>query len=435
MALSGCAGSGASQAEGLSVDRAAIAQNTETIEKILSENAWSYDKETMNFGSEPIISDRNEDFDRICAASESAGIDTARLEKGAEQTMTAEVTLRNADMSEAGTAYFVFDNRELLCGYYEYNGGYYSLDNKLPFEYDHPFAVSENKEKPAAFSTEKENPLFEDAAYIGGEAAVISGSALVFYDSTKNGHKRTGETDFGDLAPGDAEPCGGSICVLLDSYEKAEILSESNYEEYDEENEIVRTKSEKIVFVDKDGEYIKPELKLDLSVYTSAALEGDMVAAARNNAIDLFALENGAWVKKQRLSVDGAVEKLRIADLDGDGTAEYVVSDGVNICVYKRDIQLRAAWSTKFTNSKIKDFYVGDMNGDGVKEIYVNELYSDNSSGFALRYVLGENGFEVNGGNVVSGASAYYAVGDLNNDGKDDCLVVNDEEITVYYGQ
>ena len=50
--------------------------------------------------------------------------------------MTASVKLFNSDMCEAGTAYFDFGKKNLLCGYYIYNDVIYSLDNKYPFEYE-----------------------------------------------------------------------------------------------------------------------------------------------------------------------------------------------------------------------------------------------------------------------------------------------------------
>ncbi len=439
IALSGCGvAENTADTDSLAIDTSSIAQNTETIEKILADNVWNYDKDSMSFGNDFLIAE-NENFDLICDISDQAGIDTAALKKGSKQTMLASVRLTNADMTDAGTAYFAFSNRKLLCGFYIFNDAPYSLANKYPFEYEHPFSGAENTGLLPVFSPTDLDTVFDSAAFAdNGEAAVISGSAIVFYKEGKNSFKRNGDIDFGELAPADIALKKGKteyMCVLLDSYKTAERLSESDFEDYDRRDEILLTGSKKIVFIDGKNNAVLPELPLDLSIYTSVAFDGDNIAAARNSAIDIFAYENGAWVKKQRLSVENPVQKLRIADIDGNGVNEYIISDGINIGVYKKDVQLRLAWSTKFQTSRIKDIYISDLNGDGIKEIYANELYSDNSAGFALRYILCKDGFEVSGGNIVSGASAYYAIGDMNGDGKDDYIVVNNEKTVVNHSQ
>lgn len=433
LALSGCSNNSyAVKSDVLTLDTESIAPNTQTIEDILNKNLWSYDKSSLAFGNDLLISASGENFSAICEASDMAGIDTSHLRRGASQTMLATVSLFNPDMSSAGTAYFAFEKRELLCAYYMYNNNFYSLANKLPFEYKTPFAAAENKDKKLVFDR-----LDEDTDISGiqdiydGHLVSISGNELVFYDGSDSGLKKTGEVSFGeDMAPADAAIGRSYTCVLVDSCEKAEILSENSYEDPEENEQIVNMKSEKIVFVDNSGEEVLPSLPLDLSIYTSVALDKNRVAAARNNAIDVYEYIDGGWKKQQRLSIHGAAAKLRAEDLDNDGTAEYIVSDGSNISVYKYGPRMQLAWSTKFDLSDISDFYAADLNGDGIKEIYAND-----TNGFVTRYILGSNGFEVFGGNVTNGERAYFAAGDINGDGTADDLKLTDDGISVGFGK
>ena len=411
----------------LALDTASIPKNTQTIENILSENVWNYDADSLTFGNDLILSGEGENFAAICSASEAAGIDTTQLKKGAKQTMLATVGLLNSDMSDAGTAYFAFSGDELLCGYYMYKNVCYDLTDKYPFEYASPFAATENKQVSRSFEKTEEDVIFDRAEYIcGGETALLSGSALVFYTDGERGFRRGDEIDFGDeLMPVSAAQGDGFICTLLDSYEIAD-TDTSDYEVTEDEPNIVNQKSEKIVFVDKDGSYVLPEIPLDLSIYTSVdVLGGKRIAAARNNVIDVFEYTD-SWEKAGRLSVDAAVEKMRVTDIDGDGNAEYIVSDGVNIYVYTGSDRLRLAWRTKFSVSAINDFFVGDLNSDGVKEIYVND-----SNGFVTRYVLSHGGFEVYGGGIAEGDNAYYAVGDADGDGRDDYMTVSEDTMFI----
>ncbi|MBR6400804.1 MAG: VCBS repeat-containing protein [Firmicutes bacterium] len=430
LCLAQCAcGSGraAVQTDTYTLDTASIPQNTQTIEKILGDNVWNYDADSLTFGNDLIISGEGENFALICAASAEAGIDTKRLEKGAKQTMLATVRLLNSDMSDAGTAYFAFSGKELLCGYYMYNNVCRSLTDKYPFEYAAPFAAVEKKDVSRSFSQVSSKPLFDSVQYIsGGETAVLSGSAIVFYGSGENGLKRRGIIECEDsLMPVSAAKGGDFVCMLLDSYETADAAG-SDYEVSEDGPDIVNKKSVKIVFTDKNGGTVLPEIPLDLSIYSAVdVLDDRHIAAVRNNVIDVFEY-NGGWTKSGRLAIDAAAEKMRAADIDGDGTAEYVISDGVNIYVYTGTDRLKLAWRTKFGVSTVKDFFIADLNGDGVKEIYVND-----SNGFAVRYVLGAGGFEVCGGGITDGENAYYAAGDIDGDGADDHLSVSEEEMKI----
>ncbi|MBO5561123.1 MAG: VCBS repeat-containing protein [Firmicutes bacterium] len=412
---------------GYVIDTGSIAKNTETIEQILKEKVWNYDNDSFSFNAGGDLSRGDERFAAAVEASKSAGINTMRLENGAEQTMTAAVQLLAPDMTEAGTAYFCFNKKTLLCGYYVYNDVVYSLDNKYPFEYEKPFSAVENKDAVKTYSLTEPEQSFKSVSYIfGGETAVASGSALLLYTKTDTGLKRKETLSYdSDFIPVSAVSDGNTVAALLDTYET--VVNENDFEESEEEEtEVFNTKSYRAEFLDNKGDAVYPPLELDLSIYTSVALvDENTVALARNKAIDLFEYKDGEWSKIRRLGINCDAEKMLCEDIDGDGIKEYIISDGVNIHVCKQDEnRLRLAWSTHFDMNDLTDIFVGDVNGDGVKELYVN-----NSNGFAVRYVLGQNGFEVYGGGIVTGDNAYYAVGDIDGSGSCDYMkIVSDED-------
>ncbi|MBQ9604556.1 MAG: VCBS repeat-containing protein [Firmicutes bacterium] len=425
--LTGCGGARSTALNtGSLIDTGSIAKNTETIEKILNEKVWNYDNDGISFSEGGNILRGDDNFAAVVAASKSAGIDTFRLENGAEQTMTASVKLFAPDMCEAGTAYFGFAKKSLLCGYYIYNDVIYSLDNKYPFEYEKPFSTVENKEITKNFTLTEPEQSFKEVSYIfDGETAVASGSALVLYGKTSSGLKRKTILRYDSgFIPVSAATDGSTVAALLDTYEIT--VNENDFEETEDDcDEIFNTKSYRVEFGDRSGDAVYPPLELDLSIYTSLALiDKNTAALARNKAIDIFAYEDGAWSKKQRLGIDCAAEKMLYTDIDSDGTKEYIISDGVNINIYKQDEnRLRLAWRTHFDISTVSDIFVGDVTGDGAAEIYVND-----SNGFAERFVLSENGFEIFGGGIVTGESAYYAVGDIDGNGSCDYMTITSDE-------
>lgn len=401
-----------------------IAKNTETINTVLTDNLWNYDRDSLVFGNDLIISNNGENADVICSASEQAGIDTTKFKNGTQQTALATVNLLYPNRTDAGTAYFAFADNDILCGYYVYNGVYYSLDNKYPFESKSPFKAVENKQTVATFTALKSTidlNSFADAGY--GRLASIEGGLLSFYNgSRKKGIKLIGDVEFDEFVPMDIAIGNDYSCVLLGSYETAEIISESDYEDDEDNSEIIRTKSEKVVFIDENGRSVLPALELDLSIYTSVAFDNDSIALARDKAIDIYKIEDNTWTKVNRLAIGNTTAvKLRVADIDGDGNSEYIVSDGVNIFVYSYTTKMNLVWRTRFEVSAIKDFYVADLNGDNIKEIYVND-----TNGFLTRYVVGENGFEVYSDGVATGEMQYYVAGDIDGNGVDEYLTIGD---------
>jgi hypothetical protein len=116
--------------------------------------------------------------------------------------------------------------------------------------------------------------------------------------------------------------------------------------------------------------------------------------------------------------LDHYVSKIYTADIDGNGTIEFVMSDGTNIYIYEKTSTFDLVWrSNSYLSSITGNIYIGDLNGDGVKE-----LYATDSLGVTARYVLTEQGMRINGGGIMSDGSDKYIIADFNCDGKDDYI-------------
>ena len=122
---------------------------------------------------------------------------------------------------------------------------------------------------------------------------------------------------------------------------------------------------------------------------------------------------------------------MHITDLDGDDTLEYFLTDGFDLYLYqKRDTGFIKIWSTHLSIKSIEGgIYSGDLNRDGVKEIYVCD-----TTGTAIRYILTENGLAIKNDDIVYG-QVIYAM-DLNGDGIDEYIGTNnmeDSNTMVYF--
>ena len=108
----------------------------------------------------------------------------------------------------------------------------------------------------------------------------------------------------------------------------------------------------------------------------------------------------------------------------------WIITSG-NLYLYqKRDTGFIKIWSTHLSIKSIEGgIYSGDLNRDGVKEIYVCD-----TTGTAIRYILTENGLAIKNDDIVYG-QVIYAM-DLNGDGIDEYIGTNnmeDSNTMVYF--
>lgn len=394
------------------------------ISNILATKMWNYNIEDITYTSDTVANKEKENFDYIIKASHDLGLEPEKAE--GKEGVTATVPLLNIDRSSAGTAYIQFVKDEPVCGYYVYNEGSYSLKNKYPFEIPQAFTVMENTEKQPVLSREELiNPISDYCDIHKGKIATIDGEYIKLYTYDKT-FKLIDSITYDDYMPMDVAICDDFNAVLLGKVAHT-ITNESSFEA-EKANESYILKADSVHFVNDNGDSVLPALSLDLSTYTSISFDGDKLVLGRNKGIDVYCLENNTWVKQVRHSLDHFVNKMVVEDIDNDGINEYIVTDQVNIYIYRPNNMLELLWRTSFDLGLLADkLYVGDVNNDGVKEIYTWDI-----NNISYRYILIDGGLALTEDNLDQQEHSQHVIGDFDNDGICDYICINDDNSCIY---
>lgn len=389
------------------------------INNILNQRMWNYNTEEIIYTSDIVVNESSEDFNTLLKASSDLGLDLTKAE--GKEAVTAQIELLNIDRSSAGTAYIQFVQEEPVCGYYVYNEGEYSLKNKYPFEVPNAFTAIENPDVKPTFSNEElNNSINEYCDLYDGKIAVINNQNIEFY-IFDNYFKLIDRIKYNNLMPMDVAIGKDFNAVLLGTIE-ATITKECSYEVSDDYEESYILKADSIQFINDNGDAVLPALELDLSTYTSVDFDNDKLIIGRDKGIDIYTLKDGNWVKEIRHSLDHFISQMTIEDIDNDGTNEYIVTDEVNIYIYRPADMLTLLWKTNFDVGTLSgQLYTGDLNNDGVKEIYTTD-----SNNITFRYTLIDGGFSLTSNEILSRGFSNYIIGDFNNDGICD-YICNDE--------
>ena len=93
------------------------------------------------------------------------------------------------------------------------------------------------------------------------------------------------------------------------------------------------------------------------------------------------------------------------------------MTDGFDLYMYRKTLMgYINIWRTHITVENFTVYiYSGDLNDDGIKEIYISDI-----TGTAVRYVLTEKGLITRNEDIEYGNNIYS--GDFNGDGKDDYI-------------
>lgn len=425
--LSGCKGS--DEQAVFSVTDEQTRTYKDIIEARLTENGWSYNPDTIEFSALTLPSKDDafyDDMDKV--VSDGAAKVGALINKKAVQ---AKVELKHINGDNLGSAYFYFNGNKEVCGYYKYNNKYYTLDSKNPFENGDVFTKYENITLKRNFEPQSAEYPFNSAYAVRGgiTAAVADDNTVYYYDGTKNFKvtSRVDNTGKG-LLPIDITLGDDFGTILLG--EKADI---QQAEDENEVSDIVSEpplRSSRIEITTPKGKPAGVTIPTTVSNYSSVAQEGNKIFFTRDKSIDEYVYKDESLGKAKTYTFEHYVSDLCIADIDGNGTDEFIISDGTNIYVYKKSSKFDLIWrSNAYLNSLSGKIYTGDMNGDGVKELFVTD-----SIGVTARYILTEQGFKICGGGIVYGSDDIYIIADFNNDGTDDYMTMSDDKkLRSYY--
>lgn len=404
-----------------------ISAYKEQISTALKASSWGFNPDTVSFSQGTIPGESDETYADIAFASADMGFDISSY--AGDEAVVASVVLQHINGRDAGTAYFCFENETPVCEYYVYKDRYYSLNSKNPFERGDLLTAYEDTSKAGSFNEENISASLTDVYAVSGTViGTITDSMAVYYDCA-NDFGLVSSQDFASegLKPLDMTLGEDYGAVLLGEEAEVDTAEEIHDDSANPEKEIP-AKSVFLAITDNRGSFTGERIPLEVSTYTSVTQLDGRLILSRDKSLDEFSYSDGVLTKENTYNLGHYIDRLAIADIDGNGSDEYIASDGTNIYVYSKDSTFELIWRTNMQlNSLEGNIYAADLNGDGVKEIYLTD-----SLGITARYILTSQGFNIDGGGLLSGGGKYIAA-DFNGDGRDDYMLIPEEGACVLY--
>lgn len=385
------------------------------IDGVMDTFYWNYDKDSLLFhGGE--IAENTEENGRLFAASEDAGYSLENSVGSQSVVATAELLHYNGDA--AGELNCVFVNKQLAGVYYTggYDSGIYSLRERNPFLARGSFRAYENWTGINAVYKEYRGSLpvdgFVAKSRDGVVASLQEGRVELYHLSGKVISRMRTLSFLGGFEAVSAvfveDGAEDSLAVLL-------IDTAGGEDDHD------APRAAKVVFYDTRYQ-AKGELLLENGGGTAVASDGGSLLLFTGQAMETFEKGEAGWTSARREPLRHKVIQCHITDMDGDGKMEYLMTDGMDLYMYHHsEAGLLKLWSTHLgVESLYGALYSGDLNGDGVKEVYICD-----ATGTAIRYILTERGLRSSNEDIQYGQAIYPC--DWNGDGVDDYWNVTED--------
>ena len=391
------------------------------IEDTLNSFYWRYDSDSIYYEEDIVPSD-----EAILACSDSNGYNMSG-DKG-KSCIKASANLLYFNRESAGTVYFYFVGNSLSGLYYTpFNTNIpCSLHVRNAYLIPDSFSSIETSEEEAEY-TVKNSPYMTaagmfDSVTKGGVSYSIftDGVKLMIYRSDSSASLSLYKTI--DYSGEGLIPI--SATFINDTTESAVLLGTETHSDEGTSTIIV---PEKIVIFDSDFNASESEIAAEDSDIYSVGYDNGYLMVARSRYIDYYPVTGTAvGLKQGSYYVGKSVTGMEITDMDGDGQLEYIFTDGLDLFIFHKDNTLfKCIWSTHFSIDSFENFiYTGDMNRDGVKEIYVFD-----STGTTSKYAVGENGMYTENENIEYGQR--YHIADFNGDGDSDCLLITGADVNT----
>ena len=424
--LSGCSSAENSESETvftLSEEKQEIYDNL--IEETLNSFYWRYDSDSITYFEEAIPSD-----EEILTCSLESGYDMSSDKGKVFTAATADLLYFNREA--AGTVYFYFDNNSV-------NGMYYISPANTPCS----MHVRNAYLIPEAFS--KAESRTDDAGFTAFPASGLSVEGIL--DSTTvDGISYTAFSDSKKIIINQSDASSPVKVIATIDYSKdmivpisAAFINSTNelavlygIETYSEEAIDPIVVPQKIMFFDSSFNPSDTEITAENSDLYSIGYDNGYLLVARSRSIDYYPVSGLNLGRKEFAYFIGkSITGMEISDLDGDGTSEYILTDGMDMYIYRKtDTVFKCIWSTHLSIESFENYIcTGDLNRDGVSEIYVFD-----STGTTSKYEIGAGGLYTNNENIEYGQR--YHIADLNGDTLTDCLLIegadiNNEEVRI----
>lgn len=430
LTLSGCSSVDEQSEEVFSINEKQKKEYDNIISAQLTECMWNYIEEDTTYEKGSIETKDSSRYNDIYNASLDMGFDIKAYEGRDAVIVSTKILYFNNE--EAGQAYFYFIKDKLVSEYYIKDEKIYSLKVNNVFITENEFIKFEDLNIKAEFTEKEINNLFNDYNDIstnkGTIATIDDDYRLLFYNYGKSFYlnKRVSFENEGLFPIDTAFFENGDCAVLLGKENVVYTNTESssgNTDSFEEDLSLTEKskslKSYKVSFLDRNLKIKNESIELPLSTYTDIKVNNGNLFILRDKTIDVYKKENSSWNKTNQIMLKHWANKMKIADIDENGTNEIILTDGMDLFVYKLDDTLELIWKTNLSIKSMSDImYVEDLNGDGVKEIYIMDL-----SGTTARYILTKDGFKAYSDDIEYGQK--FIPGDFNNNGKTDYVSIN----------
>ena len=397
---------------------------TQLMETVADTYYWDFDGDSLRF-SAGIVPQDSEESQALFAAS--ADCEYPLDGYAGSEAVIGSATLVHYNGDAAGQLLCYFSGNALIGVCYQggYNNGYYSLNARNPFLADGGFQAyeawagmaAEVASTAASFPADGFESVGKDADGNVLTASIQEGVVQIY--RYQNDRLRLWRT------LGFASGLEATSAAFLDGAEGSElaVLLSSIDEQGEGEGEQIFARSEKIVFFDRNLQQTAEEIPLESNNAGALAADDGKLLLSDDQAVRYYTRGQEGWTSTSFTRLKHTAQYIHITDLDGDGTKEYFMSDGLDLYVYQKNGEnFRKIWSTHLgVESLYGPITSGDLNRDGVKEVYVCDM-----TGTTIRYILTENGLRSSNEDIAYGQCIYPC--DLNDDGLDDYWLVTDVE-------
>ncbi len=397
------------------------------IDKTLYNFYWKYDKNSISYLKTVVPLKEDESKKDEFEASKNTGFDLYGVSGKECIVGTANIAHYNDD--EAGIAYFYFFNDKIVGAYYvsKNTDKIYGLNNRNVFTSNVEFKGYESDNRQVSFKKSDtqlpKTPLSSIGKNKNGKvtlAFIDENTIKIYYYDRFFRIIRT--LSFNDgLVPisvtfFQGRQAGDRIAV---------ILGEEIYETEGLEEAKSHTKSVKAVFFDEVYNKLPQEMDLTAYNYTCASRDDKYLVLARSEAIEYYENSDEGIINVTSYSIPHSVMGFESCDIDNSGVVEYIMTDGLDLYVYQKEgLFFNNIWRTHISMNNLENnIYTGDLNNDGIKEIYISD-----KTGTIIRYVLKDVGFISQNEDIEYGDIIYPV--DFNNDGFDDYIEVYNAERT-----
>ena len=392
---------------------------TKTINEVMEEFYWDYDRASLTFGGAVVPEDTEENA-RLFAAS--AACEYNLKNKAGQEAVLAQASLLHYNGDGAGMlqCWFVGD---ALAGV-AYSGGYdkeyYSLKERNPFVADGEFQAYENWTGMGTAFAEGSGEFSPEGIYSTGKDAdgnplavsVQNGAAAVYRYA--GGLSRYRNFSYGNGLE------ATSAAFLNGKEARLAVLVSSIEESGESDAEKTYSRAERIMLYDENLQ-VAGEIPLEGEFYTAIGAEKNILYLFDDQDVDIYEKKEDTWERTGSRKLKHSVSQFHVTDLDGNGVMEYLMTDGMDLYLYHNTGgSFRKIWSTHLG---VENFYgpitSGDLNGDGVKEIYACD-----TTATTIRYVLTEKGLQTENEDIDYGQCIYPC--DFDGNGKTDYWLVQD---------